>query len=200
MTIPNQVPVVQLESEYEKHIAQPVQMVISDYDNVVDVAIQATQEADRFRREWARSERQNQKLRKELDDITCKFESSSAKHKIARSHFQKELKELNKFREQRDNFYEIIQLCKDLMCNEDVNVNIPTTTDDDNCSEISSGLRNRLSVAQVNRLKQFKIEDLLDEDSDEDQALNQSRMKTSKYKSQGKLAPFVTPRQGRPLQ
>ena len=116
------------------------------------------------------------------------------------SETKKELKELNKFREQRDNFYEIIQLCKDLMCNEDVNVNIPTTTDDDNCSEISSGLRNRLSVAQVNRLKQFKIEDLLDEDSDEDQALNQSRMKTSKYKSQGKLAPFVTPRQGRPLQ
>ena len=35
---------------------------------------------------------------------------------------------------------------------------------EDNSSEVSSGLRHRLSVAQVNRLKQFKMEDLLDEE------------------------------------
>lgn len=201
-----------LEKDYENRIHKPMQLILQDYNDLANLAIMTTQHAEKFRKEVQLYEyknkqlmKQNEELLDDLESVNNKFETAVAKHNIARGHFQKELKELNKFREQRDNFYEVIQLCKELLANENVTlppssssgVGTQSTTDSDTASIHSAQnlAKTRLSVAQINKLKSFNVENLYDEEDLIDN-MDQSYLNPNR---KNKINPYTTPRQGRPL-
>jgi len=179
---------ITIEQDYDKRIHKPMQMLLTEYDQLLDVSIHLSQHAEKFRKGYNRSINEIKDLERQNETLTNRCETLEAKHKIARQHFQKELKELNKFREQRDNFYEIIELCKDLLCNQQA-PSVGATTDSDSASVVEQEIRKRFSVAQVNRLKSFNLKDLASEDFENSPINAKDR----------KLQPFTTPRFGRNL-
>ena len=207
-----------LQKDYQNRIHKPISILLDDYDSIVNVAIQTTQYAEKFRKEALLYQKknlqllsQNEHLADNLEAVTNKYETAVAKHSIARGHFQKELKELSKFREQRDNFHEVIQLCKELLNSDDCTLlpgNEESTsgfedqkiTDSDTNSTVSGATANlnrtlkaRLSQKQLKRLQNFNLEDLYDDDDMEEEYTRNNNKKVSIMK------PHTTPRFGRPL-
>ena len=208
-----------LQKDYQNRIHKPISIILEDYDTLVDLAAKTTQYAEKYRRECIsiksknkNLKSQNQSLLDELESVTDKYTTAVAKHNIAKSGFQRELRELENFRDQRDNFYEIIQVCKELLSDENVTqlgrlgagVAQSTTSSGDtsDTGSLNSGnnfgtldLKHRLSTAQMNKLKQFNPDRLYEEDD----FLDHDSQSFLRKRSKGNLLPSVTPRHGRPL-
>ena len=89
--------------------------IISDYDNLITISINLTQEAEKFRKQANRYKHLNEHLVEQCDKLKHEYEYIDARYAMAKKWLKNEFELREAAEKDRDVLAQIVQLCKELI-------------------------------------------------------------------------------------
>ena len=89
--------------------------IIADYENIVQLSIHLTQEAEKFRKEAERYHTLNKHLIEQNDKLKHEYEYIDARYAMAKKWLKNEFELRESAEKDRDVLAQIVQLCKELI-------------------------------------------------------------------------------------
>ena len=89
--------------------------IMRDYENLIQVSINLTQEAEKFRKEASRYKTLNTHLVEQCDKLQHEYEYIDARYAMAKKWLKNEFELRESAEKERDVLAQIVQLCKELI-------------------------------------------------------------------------------------